>query len=298
MPKLMSHLDMLEAQAIFALRETAASFERPVLLYSIGKDSSVLLRLATKAFAPAPIPFPLLHVDTGMKFKEMYQFRSQIAADPNLTLLIEEPGPLPDDLSQIDRSHCCAKRKTEALLHALSAHRFDAAIGGARREEEKSRAKERMFSYRNRNGVWDPRRQRPEIWNVFNTKIAEGESVRVFPLSDWTEMDIWLYIEREKIPVVPLYFAAERLVIERNGQLIPTEGCQNLLRPGEQMVTRLCRFRTLGCFPCTAAVPSTAKTVQEIILELSTTDGSERTTRLIDFDVEGSMERKKKEGYF
>ena len=296
----LSVLDELEAEAIFIMREVAAEFERPVMMYSVGKDSSVLLHLARRSFHPAKIPFPLLHVDTAYKFPEMYAFRDQMAREIGFDLRVSSnrkavaDGANPWDLGTVS---CCGFLKTRALLDALQEGNYDAVMGGARREEERSRAKERIFSFRDRHGQWDPRRQRPEMWQTYNGRIGAGESIRVFPLSNWTELDIWRYIARERIPVVPLYFAAEREVIERGGQLIPV-GAKTRLLPGEKIQKRLCRFRTLGCYPCTGAVASSAGTVQEIIEELLVTRKSERTTRVIDHDQDGSMETKKREGYF
>ncbi|GAB4300950.1 MAG: sulfate adenylyltransferase subunit CysD [Desulfuromonadia bacterium] len=293
-------LDELEAEAIEIIREVAAEGERPVMMYSIGKDSSTMLHLARKAFHPAPVPFPLLHVDTDFKFPEMIDFRDRMAAQYGLRLVVHrhprtlDPGTNPWEMGTV---RCCGYLKTEGLLQALAQGGYDLVMGGARREEERSRAKERIFSFRDRFGQWDPRRQRPEFWNLYNTRLHPGESMRVFPLSNWTELDVWRYIRREGIEVVPLYFAAERSVVVRNGQLIPfVEGMP--LQEGEKPRTALCRYRTLGCYPCTGAVESTATTVDEIITELESVRLSERTTRVIDHDQDGSMERKKREGYF
>ena len=293
-------LDELESEAIYIIREVASEFERPVMMYSIGKDSSVMLQLARKAFAPAPIPFPLLHIDTRYKFPEMIAFRDRLAQSPGLDLRVhysrrEGDGSInPWDLGTV---RCCAILKTQGLLNALQQGRYDAVMGGARREEERSRAKERVFSFRDAFGQWEPRGQRPEFWALYNSRLHAGESMRVFPLSNWTELDVWRYILREQIEVVPLYFAAPRRVVERSGQLIPVERETRLL-PGEMPRQRLCRYRTLGCYPCTGAVSSPAATVEEIIAELEITRLSERTTRIIDHDQDGSMERKKREGYF
>lgn len=295
-----SHLEALEAESIHIIRETAAEFSRPAMLYSVGKDSSVLLRLAQKAFAPASIPFPLLHVDTTYKFREMIEFRDRACRELGLKLLVHtnraaiEEGASP---FRLGTSKCCALLKTRALLDALRDHRIDAAIGGARREEERSRAKERVFSFRDVHGQWNPRNQRPELWNLFNSRIESGETMRVFPLSNWTELDIWRYIELEQIPVVPLYFAREREVLVRGATLIPVEH-DPPLAPGERPQRVVCRMRTLGCTYCTGAVRSTADTIAKIIAELETAERSERENRIIDHDQDGSMELKKREGYF
>jgi sulfate adenylyltransferase subunit 2 len=294
----LSHLRVLEAESIHIIREVAAEFSRPAILYSIGKDSSVLLRLAEKAFAPAGMPIPLLHVDTGFKFREMIRSRDQIGEKHRLIVHSNqsaiEAKANPFDLGT---SKCCGLLKTRALLDALAENRIDAAIGGARREEEKSRAKERIYSHRDAHGQWDPRNQRPELWNLYNGRIENGENMRVFPLSNWTEVDVWQYIEQEQIPVVPLYFAQEREVLVRGELLIPTEH-DPPLRAGERPETVMCRMRTLGCTFCTGAVRSTAATVPEIIAELRGTARSERENRLIDHDQNASMELKKREGYF
>ncbi|HNX68305.1 MAG TPA: sulfate adenylyltransferase subunit CysD [Candidatus Omnitrophota bacterium] len=296
----LSKLRLLEAESIHILREVAASFERPVMLYSVGKDSSVMVRLAQKAFAPGPIPFPLLHVDTTMKFKEMIAFRDRFArkigADLRVYIFREalDQGANPWDLGTVK---CCSLLKTQALLNAIKEGGFDAAFGGARRDEEKSRAKERVFSFRDEFGQWDPKNQRPELWNLYNTKVNQGESIRVFPLSNWIELDVWQYIHQEKIPVVPMYFAKLREMIVREGQLIPLDGPVPL-RKGEKPQKVMCRFRTLGCYPCTGAVRSTAATVPAIIEEIMAVNHSERITRLIDHDQDASMEQKKREGYF
>jgi len=296
----LSNLEMLEAESIHILREVAAEFARPVMLYSVGKDSSVMVRLAQKAFTPGNIPFPLLHVDTGFKFPEMYEFRDRFCREISADLRVyrhEEAnaaGTNPWDLGTVK---CCATLKTQALLNALREGGYDAAFGGARRDEEKSRAKERVYSFRDAHGQWDPKNQRPELWNLYNGRVDKGESIRVFPLSNWTELDVWLYIYREEIPVVPMYFAAPRRVVVRGGQLIPVyEGTR--LRPGEEPETVVCRCRTLGCHPCTGVVRSTATTLPEIIEEMFTTRNSERITRVIDHDQDSSMEQKKREGYF
>lgn len=299
-PHALSALDRLEAESIYILREVAAQFERPVMLYSVGKDSSVLLRLAQKAFYPAKIPFPLLHVDTGYKFSQMYEFRDQAAKDADARLIVyrnEEAIAADANPYALGTSKCCGLLKTKALLDGLATGPYDAAIGGARRDEEKSRAKERIFSFRDRFGQWEPRRQRPELWNQLNGLIRPDESIRVFPLSNWTELDVWLYIYREQIPIVPLYFAAEREVIVRGDQLLPIQkGVRFELNESPQSVW--CRFRTLGCAPCTGAVRSQATTLEAIIEEIAAVRVSERATRAIDHDQEGSMEIKKREGYF
>jgi sulfate adenylyltransferase subunit 2 len=291
---------MLEAESIHILREVAAEFSRPVMLYSIGKDSSVMLRLALKAFYPAKPPFPLLHVDTSYKFGEMIEFRDRTCAELGLRLIVHrneralEEGT---DPFRLGTQRCCAALKTRALLDAIAEGGFDAAFGGARREEEKSRAKERVYSFRDALGQWDPKNQRPELWNLYNSRIDKGESMRVFPLSNWTEIDVWQYIQLENIPVVPLYFAKEREVVERDGQLITMEHHPPLL-PGEKPVKVMCRMRSLGCTYCTGAIRSTAMSVPEIIEELRHARRSERENRVIDHDQEGSMELKKREGYF
>ncbi|MEI6218986.1 MAG: sulfate adenylyltransferase subunit CysD [bacterium] len=295
---LITHLRQLEAESIFVMREVRAEFERPVMLYSVGKDSSVMVHLARKAFYPGKIPFPLLHVDTGYKFREMYEFRDRFVASIGADLIVhkhEQSGKI--NPFEYGTQKCCAILKTQALLAAIKAGKHDAAFGGARREEEKSRAKERMFSFRDEFGQWDPKNQRPELWSLFNAKVNKGESIRVFPLSNWTELDIWLYIHVENIPVVPLYFAKEQEMIVRDEQLIPLDRPVPL-KNGEKPSLVMCRFRTLGCYPCTGAVRSSAATVPEIIEEMMTTRISERSTRVIDHDAEGSMETKKKEGYF
>ena len=297
----LSHLAVLEAESIHILRETAAEFANPVMLYSIGKDSQVLLHLARKAFHPAPLPFPLLHVDTTWKFRDMYTFRDRFVAQHGLKLLVHQnkkalaEGINPFDHGSQKYTHAM---KTQGLLEALSLYGFDAAFGGARRDEEKSRAKERVYSFRDRHGQWEPRRQRPELWNVYNGRIDSGESMRVFPLSNWTELDVWHYILKERIPVVPLYFAAERPVVNRNGQWLMVDDERMRLRPGERPVQRRVRFRTLGCYPLSGAIESSATTVEDVITEMLEARQSERQGRLIDHDEEGSMELKKREGYF
>ena len=296
-----SHLRHLEAEAIFIMREVVATFERPVMLYSIGKDSSVLLHLAMKAFHPGKPPFPLLHVDTAWKFREMIAFRDRRVRELGLELMVHvNPDGLASGVGPF--SHGSARHtnvmKTQALRQALDLHGFDAAIGGARRDEEKSRAKERIFSYRSAAHRWDPKNQRPELWNLYNTLLASGESMRVFPLSNWTELDIWEYILLEDIPIVPLYFAAQRPVVERDGALIMVDDDRMPLQPGEEPQWRSVRFRTLGCYPLTGAMPSTAKTLPAIVYEMMASKTSERQGRVIDRDSTASMERKKAEGYF
>src|SRR5687767_1579416 len=297
----LDHLRALEAESIHILREVVAEFERPVMLYSIGKDSSVLLRLAQKAFYPGPIPFPLLHVDTTYKFREMIQFRDEMARAVGARLIVHTNQEAIADGTQpfkVGTQRCCGLLKTKALLDGLQAGNFDAAFGGARRDEERSRAKERVFSLRDAKGQWDPKRQRPELWHLLNGRIGPGESVRVFPLSNWTEIDVWRYIDHERIPVVPLYFAKPRDVIVRGESLIPLEQPFVPLLPGERPQRVMCRMRSLGCSPCTGAIRSTAATVPAIIDELLATRHSERQLRVIDHDQDGSMEIKKREGYF
>jgi len=297
----LSHLQRLEAESIHILREVAAEAKKAVMLYSIGKDSAVMLRLAMKAFYPAKPPFPLLHVDTTWKFKEMIAFRDATARELGLELLVhinadgvaQGIGPLTHG-SEVHTD----VMKTQALKQALDANQFDLIIGGARRDEEKSRAKERIFSFRNAAHHWNPRDQRPELWRTYNLRINAGESVRVFPLSNWTELDVWRYIRAEQIPVVPLYFAKRRPVVERDGQLIMVDDQRFTLRPGEKEEMRMVRFRTLGCYPLTGAVESAAATLDDIVEELETARTSERTGRVIDHDGAASMERKKQEGYF
>ncbi len=296
----LSYLDNLESESIYIMREVAAEFEKPVLLYSVGKDSSVLLRLARKAFYPGKIPFPLLHVDTSYKFTEMIEFRDNLAEREGLNLIVHrsenyiEKGMHP---SGYGRDKCCKFLKTQALLDALSEGEFDAAIGGARREEEKSRAKERIFSFRDRFGAWDPRNQRPELWSLFNTNVDPGESVRVFPLSNWTELDIWNYIKREEIEIVPLYYSKKRKIIRRDGLILLADEF-NEPEEGEKVEEEMVRFRTLGCSPCSGAVESDAADLDGIIEEVGAALKSERENRAIDHESEGSMETKKKEGYF
>ncbi|HYL34882.1 MAG TPA: sulfate adenylyltransferase subunit CysD [Bryobacteraceae bacterium] len=297
----LGHLRLLEAEAIHILREVAAEFQRPVMLYSIGKDSSCLLRLAQKAFHPAPIPFPLLHIDTTYKFREMIEFRDWYTQKVGAKLIVYTNQEAVDDGAnpfRLGTQRCCGLLKTKALLDGLRAGGFDAAIGGARRDEEKSRAKERIFSFRDDKGQWDPKNQRPELWNLYNTRIHPGESLRVFPLSNWTEMDVWQYIHVERIPIVPMYFAKEREMLVRGDTLIPLEQPFIPLLPGEKPQRVRCRMRSLGCSPCTGAIRSDADTVPKIIEELISFRRSERENRVIDHDQEGSMEIKKREGYF
>lgn len=295
-----THLQALEAESIYILRETVAEFARPVMLYSIGKDSSVLLRLAQKAFFPGKIPFPLLHVDTSYKFPEMIEFRDRYTKELGAQLIVHQNRKALDAGANpfvLGTQKCCGFLKTKALLDALEAGGFTAALGGARRDEEQSRAKERVYSFRDVHGQWDPKNQRPELWNIFNSRIDKGESIRVFPLSNWTELDIWLYINAEKIPIVPLYYARERDVVERNGSMVLIYSRDQLL-PGENPKLVKCRMRSLGCVPCTGAIRSEAETVPQIIEEMVSFRRSERENRAIDHDEEGSMELKKREGYF
>ena len=299
-PPKVSHLRLLEAESIHILREVASEFERPVMLYSIGKDSSVMLRLAQKAFFPGPIPFPLLHIDTGFKFAEMLAFRDAMARSVGAELLVWRNEPAiaaGTNPIALDTKRCCGLLKTQALLDALKHYGFDAAFGGARRDEEKSRAKERIYSFRDVHGQWDPKNQRPELWNIFNSKIDKGESIRIFPLSNWTELDVWLYIHTENIPIVPLYFAKERPAVTRDGSIVLIYPHDHL-RPGEKALPIKCRMRSLGCVPCTGAIRSDADTVPKIIEEMISFRRSERENRAIDHDEEGSMEIKKREGYF
>jgi sulfate adenylyltransferase subunit 2 len=296
----LSHLDELEAEAIHIMREVVAEFENPVMLYSVGKDSSVMVRLAQKAFAPGKLPFPLLHVDTSYKFREMYEFRDEFVKSIDANLIVKgneeaiKTGTNPFDLGT---SKCCGLLKTKGLLDALREGKYDAAFGGARRDEEKSRAKERVYSFRDKFGHWDPKNQRPELWNLYNGQHNKGENIRVFPLSNWTELDVWLYIYKEEIPIVPMYYAKERPMVVRDHMLIPLEGPVKL-REGEKEELVWSRFRTLGCSPCTGAVRSTADTLEKVIEEIMTARQSERITRIIDHDRDGSMELKKREGYF
>ncbi len=296
-----THLQQLEAESIYIIREVAAEFQNPVMLYSIGKDSSVMLRLAQKAFYPGKIPFPLMHVDTRWKFHEMIEFRDRMAKELGFQLIVWiNPDGVAQNINPI--THGSEKHtqimKTDALKQALNHYHFDAAFGGARRDEEKSRAKERIYSFRNQFHQWDPKNQRPELWNIYNSKINPGESIRVFPLSNWTELDIWLYIKRENIPIVPLYFAKERPVVKRSGNLIMVDDDRLPLNPGEKPMMKKVRFRTLGCYPLTGAIESDADTLDKIVQEMLLAKNSERQGRVIDYDGASSMEEKKKDGYF
>lgn len=296
-----NNLRELEAEAIHIIREVAAEFENPVMLYSIGKDSSVMVRLAEKAFYPAKVPFPLMHIDSKWKFKEMTSFRDYYAKEKGWNLIVESNmeafnagiGPF----THGSKVHTDLM-KTQALLMALDKHRFDAAFGGARRDEEKSRAKERIYSFRDRFHQWDPKNQRPELWSIYNAQVHKGESIRVFPLSNWTELDIWQYIRLEKIPIVPLYYAKERPIVDMDGNLILVDDDRMPKELAEKAQMRRVRFRTLGCYPLTGAIDSDADTIEKIVEEMMIVTKSERTTRVIDFDQEGSMEQKKREGYF
>lgn len=295
-----THLDKLEAEAVYIIREVAATCEKPVMLYSIGKDSSVMLHLAMKAFYPEKPPFPFLHVDTTWKFREMIQFRDRMAKELGIEMLVyTNQDGVARGINPFDHGSAYTDiMKTQALKQALNKYGFTAAFGGGRRDEEKSRAKERIFSFRDSNHAWDPKNQRPELWDLYNTHIHPGESIRVFPLSNWTEKDIWQYIERENIEIVPLYFAKERPVIERDGNLIMVDDDRLKLREGEQVQMRKVRFRTLGCYPLTGAVESDADTLETIVAETLGAVESERTSRVIDHEAAGSMERRKREGYF
>ena len=297
----LSHLDELEAEAIYIMREVAAECEKPVMLYSIGKDSSVMLHLAMKAFYPEKPPFPFMHIDTTWKFKEMIEFRDKIAKEKGIDMIVytNEEG-VKQGINPFDHGSAYTDiMKTQALKQALTKYGFTAAFGGGRRDEEKSRAKERIFSFRNKEQAWDPKNQRPEVWKLYNTQIKQGESIRVFPISNWTEKDIWQYIKRENIEIVPLYYAAERPVVERDGNIIMVDDDRMKLRPGEKIEHKSVRFRTLGCYPLTGGIESTAHTLDEIIDETLSAVDSERTSRVIDHDGGGaSMERRKREGYF
>ncbi|MDT8390944.1 MAG: sulfate adenylyltransferase subunit CysD [Lentisphaeria bacterium] len=300
-PYTLSHLDQLEAESIHVIREVAAEFDNPVMLYSIGKDSSVMLRLARKAFSPGPLPFPLLHVDTTWKFRAMIAFREQVSKELGQEILVwTNPEGKAEGINPITHGSELHTRimKTEALKQALNHYGFDAAFGGARRDEEKSRAKERVYSFRNQYHQWDPKNQRPELWNLYNGRVKKGESIRVFPLSNWTELDIWLYIQLEKIPIVPLYFAKKRPVVKRDGVLIMVDDDRLPLHDGEVPMMKSVRFRTLGCYPLTGAVESTASTLEEIVQEMLLATSSERQGRVIDADGSASMEEKKRDGYF
>jgi sulfate adenylyltransferase subunit 2 len=299
--KEMTHLDRLEAESIHIMREVVAQAENPVMLYSVGKDSSVMPHLARKAFYPSPPPFPLMHVDTRWKFQAMYDFRDYMAKESGMELIVHvNPEGVAKNINPFDHGSAIHTdvMKTQGLKQALDEHGFDVAFGGARRDEEKSRAKERIFSFRNANHRWDPKNQRPELWNLYNGYKNPGESIRVFPLSNWTELDIWQYIYREQIPIVPLYFAAERPVVERDGMLVMVDDDRIKLAPGEQIESKLIRFRTLGCYPLTGAVESDADDLSSIVLELLNSRTSEREGRAIDSDSSASMEKKKQEGYF
>lgn len=297
----LTHLRELESESIHIIREVASEFEKPVMLYSVGKDSSVMVRLAEKAFYPGKVPFPLMHIDSKWKFREMIEFRNNYARENNWDLIVHsnwkafEEGVGPFTHSSAVHTDIM---KTQALLAGLNKYKFDAAFGGARRDEEKSRAKERIFSFRDKYHQWDPKNQRPELWDIFNTKVHKGESIRVFPLSNWTELDIWQYIRLENIPIVPLYFAKERPVVEFNGALVMVDDDRMPEELARKAVMKKVRFRTLGCYPLTGAVESEADTIEKIVEEIMTTNKSERTTRVIDFDQEASMEQKKMEGYF
>jgi sulfate adenylyltransferase subunit 2 len=294
------HLDLLEAESIQILREVAAEFSNPVMLYSIGKDSSCMVRLAQKAFFPGRIPFPLLHIDTTYKFREMIEFRDEFIKSIGAKLIVHTNRQAIADGAnplRIGTQKCCGLLKTRALLDGLAAGGYDAAFGGARRDEEKSRAKERVYSFRDEFGQWDPKNQRPELWNVYNSRVDKGQHIRVFPLSNWTELDVWQYIERERIPIVPLYYAKLRPMVVRGGALIPVEQ-EFMLSPTEKPQMVMCRMRSLGCSPCTGAIHSDADTIEKIIDEMKLVRRSERENRVIDHDQEGSMEIKKREGYF
>jgi len=297
----LTHLKQLEAESIHIIREVAAEFDNPVMLYSVGKDSAVMVRLAEKAFYPAKPPFPLMHVDTTWKFREMIAFREKLIRDElgwELIVHINEEGRKLGISPFEDSNKHTTVMKTDSLKQALNKHKFDAAFGGARRDEEKSRAKERVYSFRDKFHRWDPKNQRPELWNLYNGKVNKGESIRVFPLSNWTELDVWQYIHLEKIPIVPLYLSAKRPVVERNGVLIMVDDDRLILEPGEKPMEKMVRFRTLGCYPLTGAVESEATTLPEVIQEMLLATTSERQGRVIDHDQQGSMEEKKKEGYF
>ncbi|MDR6952268.1 sulfate adenylyltransferase subunit 2 [Ancylobacter sp. 3268] len=297
----MTHLRRLEAESIHIIREVAAEFKKPVMLYSIGKDSAVMLHLAVKAFYPSRPPFPLMHIDTTWKFREMIAFRDRMAKELGFDLIVHtNQAGIAQGINPFDHGSSLYTNvmKTEALKEALTHYGFDAAFGGARRDEEKSRAKERIFSFRTETHAWDPKSQRPELWNLYNTRVRPGESIRVFPLSNWTELDIWQYILAERIPIVPLYFAARRPVVWRDGQMIMVDDTRMPLKPGETPEQRMVRFRTLGCYPLTAAIDSEATSLEDIVREMLIARTSERAGRLIDHDDSASMEKKKREGYF
>lgn len=297
----LTHLQRLEAEAIHVMREVVAEADNPVMLYSIGKDSSVMLHIAKKAFHPAPLPFPLLHVDTTWKFRDMYTMRDEVAREPGIKLLVyKNPEAVERNINPFTHGSTIHTDlwKTHGLRQAIDKYGFDAAFGGARRDEEKSRAKERIFSFRTAQHRWDPKNQRPELWRIYNARKHKGESIRVFPLSNWTELDVWQYVYTENIPIVPLYYSAVRPVVERDGALIMVDDDRMPLRPGEEPKMRTVRFRTLGCYPLTGAIESSARTLPEIIHEMLQTRTSERQGRVIDFDASASMERKKQEGYF
>jgi len=299
MTKKLTHLQQLEAESIHIMREVAAEFDNPVMLYSVGKDSAVMLHLAMKAFAPGKPPFPLMHVDTTWKFKEMIKFRDDMAAKLGMELIVEKNvDAVAEGINPFDHARYTDIMKTDTLKAALTKHGFDAAFGGARRDEEKSRAKERVYSFRDKNHRWDPKQQRPELWNTYNSKVNPGESIRVFPLSNWTELDIWQYIHLEGIPIVPLYYAAERPVVDYNGMTIMVDDERMRIPEGQEPRMEKIRFRTLGCYPLTGAVASEAQTLPDIIQEMLLTTTSERQGRAIDHDEAGSMEKKKQEGYF
>jgi sulfate adenylyltransferase subunit 2 len=296
----LSHLERLEAESIHIIREVAAECRNPVMLYSIGKDSSVMLHLARKAFHPAAPPFPLMHVDTTWKFRDMYAFRDRMAAEAGMRLIVyQNPEGLAKGINPFDHGPNHTRIwKTEGLKQALDLYKFDAAFGGARRDEEKSRAKERIFSFRSASHAWDPKNQRPELWRLYNTRVHDGESMRVFPISNWTELDVWAYILRERIPIVPLYYAAERPVVEWQGQLIMVDDERMRIPPGETPRTMMVRFRTLGCYPLSGAIESNATSLEAIVAEMIAARTSERGGRLIDRESSSSMEKKKREGYF
>src|SRR5947208_12921617 len=297
----LTHLRALEAESIHIMREVVAEFSKPVMLYSIGKDSSCMVRLAQKAFYPGKLPFPLLHVDTTYKFREMIEFRDRFTREIGAELIVHTNRRAIEDGAnpfRLGTEKCCGLLKTRALLDALAEGGYDAAFGGARRDEEKSRAKERVYSFRDSFGQWDPKNQRPELWNLYNSRVDKGESIRVFPLSNWTELDVWQYIHLEKIPIVPLYFSAPRPVVERGGTLIMVDDDRMPLEPGEEPMIKNVRFRTLGCYPLTGAIESNASTLTEIIQEMLLARNSEREGRVIDHDEAASMEQKKREGYF